>query len=608
MKQIAKHCHAATESHCHAEAARDCHAEAQGRGIPGPIFDPILPRFARQHDRHRASLTRCLLLVASLLLSGPLQASIRATVDRANITTNDLLSLTLRIQGQADGRPDLAPLRIDFDVVDTSRTNTHSTTIINGVQTSEFYTDWIIYLRPKKTGQLIIPPLTYRGEQSNPILIRVRKAARTRDALVFFETTIDDKETYVQSQLIYTVRLFYTDSVSGDFPKEPVLENVLIETIEEERRFQSIVNNRRYHVLEKRYAIYPQKSGELNLPAEVFRGEIRSRRGLFSSRERVNAVSTGHRIRVKPKPAGFTGDYWLPARSLSISESWSVTPPEFKVGDPINRTLTLTATGIARSIIPPFAELKLDNAKTYPDPAATAESIGNLGITATRTETIGIVPTEEGELVLPEIRIPWWNTEADRMEIAILPEQTYVVGAGDFLNNVIIPELPRPDGEQIVQQTSSYWLYIAIAVMLVWMLTIYQWLTTRRELILLQQVEEEQKTIEFQRSRNDKSLWRNFANACKDNDPALARAALIDWSSHRWPNSNIGTLADLQPLMNSKKLDTAIADLNQTLFGFADSKAWRGNDLSQAVTSIKNTDVDASKRAQQSLIAQLNPS
>ena len=52
------------------------------------------------------------------------------------------------------------------------------------------------------------------------------------------------------------------------------------------------------------------------------------------------------------------------------------------------------------------------------------------GITARQVTVVGIVPTRAGTLTLPEISIPWWNTQTDREEVAIIPAMTYEVLGG----------------------------------------------------------------------------------------------------------------------------------------------------------------------------------
>ena len=87
--------------------------------------------------------------------------------------------------------------------------------------------------------------------QTNSQIQRMRE-------LVFFETSVDKNSVFVQEQILYSVKLFYSESIRGDFPTPPSLQNTIVENVEEEKRYESIINRKRYYVLEKKYALFPQ--------------------------------------------------------------------------------------------------------------------------------------------------------------------------------------------------------------------------------------------------------------------------------------------------------------------------------------------------------------
>ena len=49
---------------------------------------------------------------------------------------------------------------------------------------------------------------------------------------------------------------------------------------------------------------------------------------------------------VRPKPSSFSGNTWLPARDLRITDSWDGTLPKFEVGKPETRKITINAVGV----------------------------------------------------------------------------------------------------------------------------------------------------------------------------------------------------------------------------------------------------------------------
>jgi hypothetical protein len=63
-------------------------------------------------------------------------------------------------------------------------------------------------------------------------------------------------------------------------------------------------------------------------------------------------------VEVKPVPEDFPGEVWLPARSMTLEETWSVEPHALSVGDSTTRTLTLVANGLQGSQLPPLSSLE----------------------------------------------------------------------------------------------------------------------------------------------------------------------------------------------------------------------------------------------------------
>ena len=193
------------------------------------------------------------LLLACILLFGAAasQASLTATVDRREISDADLLTLRVRLDNSPLNNnsiePDFSVLDRDFEIVDISGPQkTSRTSIINGNTTAESYTLWELTLRPRSLGTLTIPPLTAGRDRSAPVTVAVvaQTAAMQRRAsqYVFFDTSVDATETYVQGQVLYTVKLFYADATSGDFPAPPVLADAVVEPLEAERRYTEIVS------------------------------------------------------------------------------------------------------------------------------------------------------------------------------------------------------------------------------------------------------------------------------------------------------------------------------------------------------------------------------
>ncbi|MBT7529530.1 MAG: hypothetical protein HN659_00645, partial [Gammaproteobacteria bacterium] len=181
-----------------------------------------------------------LLIAATLLLGNVVWAGLTATVDRSIISDLDLITLTVRASDEtADATLDFSSLEQDFKIITESNRQNSSMSIINGRRTSVVYKDHVLTLSPKRMGNLLIPSFSAGNDRSQPITIRVQQQTASQrqrmNQFVFFETLVDTNDTYVQGQIIYSVKLFYTDAIGGDFPQPPSLPDTVVEVLETEK-------------------------------------------------------------------------------------------------------------------------------------------------------------------------------------------------------------------------------------------------------------------------------------------------------------------------------------------------------------------------------------
>ena len=542
-------------------------------------------------------------------------AQLSVTVDRNQITEAEILRLTIIINNPVQSfNPDFSSVETDFNILSMSGPNRKSSiTYINGRNTSVSSVSWELRLHAKRPGRLLIPSFKIGDMVSQPINISVTRQSvnqqRVTQRFVFFETTVDRSETYVQAQIIYTVRLFYVDNISGDFPGPPDVGNSIIEAIENEHRYNTIKYGRGYNVLEKSYAIYPQKSGELTIPREAFSGS-KVGRGFFSTREPIMTLSRPHTIKVKPKPVAFTGGQWLPARELLIAESWSEQPPVFKVGEPVNRTLTIIADGLAASLLPPFENIEIAGTKTYRDPPTEEQQTSPNGIVSIRTTIVGIVPTRPGSITIPEIKIPWWNTQTDSLELAVIPESTYTVEGSatdpaSISQPLFLPSIPGSGSDKVTIPSSgstqpAFWMIVSGCLALAWLMTLMLWL---RQYHLGSRAPSPADGVQLAHVRDTADLYRRLVSACQKNQPSATQNLLFLWGKAKFPS--IDSTRELAGELDSEQLEAEINQLETCLYSPEPDTAWNGKTLLKLLAELNSLTVKKPRKT--SLAETLNP-
>jgi hypothetical protein len=493
-------------------------------------------------------------------------------VDRQSIRLNETLNLNVRYEGrQVNSDPDFSGLD-QFDILSNNKSTQHS--IINGNISA--FTEWRLTLSPRNTGQLLIPPLSLHGEHSKAITITVAEAAKdpiSGKEDVFLETFVDKSTVFVQEQFIVTYRLYFNQSVdsldTGQF-------NIDQARVEELPRvdYQTTVGHTAYGVAEFRYAVFADASGVINIPEKTWTVRTTdqpgmSRFGFGGGRFKLHRVKTKPlAITIEPKPADFPADQpWLPAQSVRLEEQWSQSPDEFRVGEPITRTVTIHAEGTAPEQLPPLFDGRgTEDLKFYPDKPDQDKQLNAQGINATRQESVAIVPGRAGTIHLPEVSVTWWNTVEKRLEKATLPSRTLQVAAAGGETGE--PATPPQNDTRLAEPTAvlpdqappptanGIWPWISGVLLLCNLITLMLWWR--------QSHARAATAPPTETASNLKDALRRLRQACERRDAATTRLALLEWAQVRWGGHR--RLQDIASAAASTDVDRELTKLEAVLF------------------------------------------
>ena len=525
---------------------------------------------------------------------------LEVSVDRAELARGETLTYTIRIYEQRQGMQlDLTPLTEDFDVLGT-RTSSQVRSINGQV---ESWTDYIVTLFPLTEGELTIPPIEINNLQTEPILISVvnegPRSNQDNDEL-FLEIEVNKEALYVQEQLLFTVKLYYTiNGIRNPQFTELEMEDTVIQLIGSPNQYEQIIEGVRYGVYEKRYVIFPQRSGPLEIPDILFRGEVTDGSSNFVFRNlntrRVTAFIEGITISVNERPvAAQEFDNWLPVTNLSISEEWSTDLENLSVGDSITRTITLTADGLDGAVLPPFSPETLDGINVYQDPASIERTYVDGSIVGTRVESSTLVPVIAGTIEIPEIVIPWWDVSSDELKEAVITAKSIQVStiegeipseqAEESIGNLeeLLAASPTVDQEMIDAQEEEefievgiYWLnYIIAFICIVVLTSIYRLvLRPNNEEIsdYLQNLKNKYKS-RISPYNNERVAFRQLKTACKKGDLTKIKGALITWCDHYSRENKLNTIEGILQNPNWSSLHSIITNLQNTLY-FKDKSA-----------------------------------
>lgn len=526
----------------------------------------------------RLRLPFLLALLCALLSVNAHAAELSASVDRVQLSEGESVELTLESNDATlFGKPDLTPLQDLFELLGTRQINRLST--FNGEARAT--TSWIITLQPKRTGYVVIPPLQLGDASSAPITLHVLAASanngQTRLAPVFIEASLDHDSVYVQAQAILTLRIYHSVTLYDDSNLTPLqMANANIEQLGEPQTYEKLINGVRHGVIELRYAIFPQQSGELQIPALTFSATVVAARAPndaftpFSRPGKLTRVTSAQiPLQVKAKPAAYPADaVWLPARALTLGESWSTPPEQSKVGDSLTRSLTLQAEGLSSAQLPPLPSPQIAGVRSYPDQPQLANQINAQGITGSREERIALVPSHSGPVQLPALEVLWWNTQTDQLERTRLPGRELQIGENPLLQgepgNEAAPTSLVVDGPPLWP-----WQLACALLSLTTLAGFGLWWRARRQPAI---------APTSQTGPSPRTLLDDLKRACLSNEPQSTRQALDAWARQQ-PE----TLADMAARF--LPLSSALDGLNGALYSET-GQQWQGEDLWRAIRTL----------------------
>ncbi len=542
---------------------------------------------------HRLRARPALLVLCLLIAACPgAWADVTAIVDRHQVALGDSFRLIITsTEGEDLDDIDFDELEKHFDILQRSSSNKMS--IVNGSRshTKQLQLD----LAPRAEGSWRIPPLRVDGEVTPGITISVKPQpdVETHDQVVVFEAEVDKDTVYVQEQLILTLRVMRAINLEDPSLAPVELEDAFIKPLQQES-FQRNIDGRLWLVHEMRYAIFPEHSGRFEIPPQLFTArESVGRRSLFDLRSgrSLRRTSRPIEIDVLPRPREFPSSNWLPARSLVIEEQWSAPPEQLREGESVTRTIRLRGEGLQGAQLPPVLFQPVDGLKFYPDQPEITEQEVSTGLLGMRRDSAAIVPTRAGTVSLPEIRIPWWDSQSETVRYAVLPAREINIGAAaapaasepapGAINNAAEPTLTTQP------QPSASWLWQAVALIssVGWLLTVLYLLWLRSK---------QRPTADGGNDNvSERRAFKALEAACASHQPLAARQALINWGRACAAHDGVTSLAQVVAQCRDGELTKQVALLDGAIYGASGGERdsvpgeWRGEALAACVSRLR---------------------
>lgn len=364
----------------------------------------------------------------------------QAVLDMNEISQGETVNLQLILsdseaQPTADADPDLSPLSGTFEVLNSQKSV--SSQYVNGKASARII--WTYLIEPQHSGQLTLPALaltTARGIlHTQPQTLNVTKNNQARGDSPKLEASVSNPQPYLYEPVYYTMRFYHFGNLS-DLQAIPPSNNVILEPLKDlTTTRQQQIDGKTVMVTDVVYLVTPTAPGAWDLESAKVRGlkaDKRSQSNSFFSLDTNFRPFTTTSNQVSLDVRAPTQQPWLPAKNVTLTQRWETSVDKVVPrGEPLVRTLVLTAEGGGAQPLPKLEELLISNDEfrvRSPKPETERKfQTDHKTPLSVVTQTFSLIPLKTGKLTLPPLRISWWDIEKQQIRWAELPAQTLQV-------------------------------------------------------------------------------------------------------------------------------------------------------------------------------------
>lgn len=552
-------------------------------------------------------------------------ADIQVTVgvDRAEVTLEDEIRLTITVEGKAKATEPVLPSIPAFKIVQSGSTS--SIQLYNG--SLSFKKQFTYILVPQEAGTFTLEPATvFAGGleyKSNVLTITVKAAGAITHPVVpvqsfdshgpdqnqpvqnpdastpyWISAKINKKSPYVHEQILYTFQFYTRVNVGAATLTLPEFKDFWSEEVVPEKKYTTEISGTRYVVSEKVIALYPLKSGNLTIDKTELRVEVPDDRFsgfLNDSFFSMNAGQTRPKnlgakaiqIEVRALPGEIPANYTNLVGKFDLVTRLS--HQEIKMGDSATLEIRITGRGNIKDAILP-QELEIPNFKIYEDKPVTDTQRTDAGIEGSKVFKRALVPSGPGSYELPPLVLTYFDPEDGAFKsLASTPLLLAVKPSGDESINLAATDLGdkknqnrgHPGDEGIapihlqvgedgatLKVESSFKIFFLFLLIFpaVYLLVFFWWKKRQHRL----------RNLPYFSSQEAYKIFLSKLRRLPDRGDTIFEAIKIFMGSRTGLYGRALTIADIVDLLKDRKVDKLLIDRLEKLMRAMEAEQYGG--------------------------------
>ncbi len=257
-----------------------------------------------------------------------------------------------------------------------------------------------------------------------------------------------------------------------------------------------------------RISLFPQKAGVITIPPLAVMLKVNHEKsGNISGTIQTSAID----FKVEVPDGISLTERWLAAENFELERTWEPLDFHSKQGESLRMKITQTAQGVLPMMLTPVKFESPEYLAAYYHPPKF-ENISHRGENrAVRVDTIDFSVEKEGEFIIPEIRLNWWDTGNHEFKTVTIP------------GLLLSPNDPVVEGEF----GSSGFNAINNAVFL--LLVVFLFTIT---IYIYRLIQRYQRKVTLSTELTEKNVLRKYNQSIRDKNWVIACRWLYYWLDH----------------------------------------------------------------------------
>lgn len=389
---------------------------------------------------------------------------------KRTVEVGDMFYIYMEVQ-DIDTRPEVPKSVPGAKVMYFERTGQSSSfSSVNGRTTQSFSYTYTITLRATKEGSFSYGPVTVGGVRSNKVSYHIGaqgaqgsqapsgavpgnsragadsdkpKFIGKGDGNLFLRASVSKSSAYEQEALVYTVKLYTTyDAIKFiGASAAPKFDGFVVE---ESKAISSQLNYETYNgktyatAVIARYIIFPQMTGSLKVSGNTYTVAVDQREYYhdpffgsmsYSTPLQLNVTPNDLSVNVKPLPVPKPADFSGGVGKFSITSS--LKSSEFKTNQAAAIVYTVSGSGNLKYVqLPDLQSVYPPQIEIYTPTTKQNISAGSSNVSGNVTFDYTFMPLEEGNVIIPEVKLVYFNPETQKYETSVARGYTVNVGKG----------------------------------------------------------------------------------------------------------------------------------------------------------------------------------